>query len=54
MAEETGGAELVAAIKNAGGILLAVTENRNWIEAISDGSQMHTHTVNRSAHWARW
>lgn len=29
MAEEAGGEELVAAVRNAAGIILAVTENRN-------------------------
>ena len=40
------GEELVARIKNAGGIIIAVTENRNWIEVLFDGDTMHTKTVN--------
>ncbi|MBM2804018.1 MAG: hypothetical protein HW419_1911 [Deltaproteobacteria bacterium] len=40
------GEELVAAIKNAAGIILAVTENRNWIEVFFEGDTMHTQTVN--------
>lgn len=49
MAKETGGEELVAAIKNAAGIILAVTENRNRIEVFFDGDLMHTQTVNLPA-----
>ena len=40
------GEELVATIKNAAGIILAVTENRNWIEVFFEGDAMHTQTVN--------
>ena len=43
------GAELVATIKNAAGIILAVTENRNWIEVFFEGDTMHTKTVNLPA-----
>jgi len=39
------GDELVATIKNAAGIILAVTENRNWIEVFFEGDTMHTKTV---------
>ncbi len=39
------GEELVATIKNAAGIILAVTENRNWIEVFFEGDTMHTRTV---------
>ena len=43
-------AELVARIENAGGIILAVTENRNWIEVFFDGDTMsHRQTVNLPA-----
>jgi len=38
--------ELVATITNAAGIILAVTENRNWIEVFFEGDTMHTETVN--------
>ena len=30
--EPAGGEELITEIKNAAGIILAVTENRNWLE----------------------
>ena len=40
------GEELVATIKNAAGIIIAVTENRNWIEVFFEGDTMHTKTVN--------
>ena len=49
MAQETSGEELIATIKNAAGIILAVTENRNWIEVFFDGDLMHTQTVNLPA-----
>ena len=38
--------ELIATFKSAAGIILAVTENRNWIEVFFDGVIMHTETVN--------
>ena len=41
--------ELVAKIENAGGIILAVTENRNWIEVFFEGDTMHLQTVNLPA-----
>ena len=41
--------ELVATITNAAGIILAVTENRNWIEVFFGGDLMHTRTVNLPA-----
>lgn len=40
------GTELLATFKSAAGIILAVTENRNWIEVFFDGVIMHTETVN--------
>ena len=43
------GEELVASIKSAAGIILAVTENRNWIEVFFEGDTMHTKTVNLPA-----
>lgn len=49
MAQQPIGEEQIAAIKNAAGIILAVTENRNWIEIIFDGDLMHTQTVNLPA-----
>ena len=36
----------VATINNAAGIIIAVTENRNWIEVFFAGDTMHTKTVN--------
>jgi hypothetical protein len=47
--EAVSGEELIAPIKNAAGIILAVTENRNWIEVFFDGDLMHTQTVNLPA-----
>jgi hypothetical protein len=41
--------ELVAKIENAGGIILAVTENRNWIEVFFEGDTMHLQMVNLPA-----
>ena len=47
MADETkDGEDLIAAVKSAAGIILAVTENRNWIEVFFEGDLMHTKTVN--------
>jgi hypothetical protein len=38
--------ELIASIQNAAGMIIAVTENRNWIEVFFEGDLMHTQTVN--------
>jgi hypothetical protein len=38
--------ELIASIQNAAGVIIAVTENRNWIEVFFEGDLMHTKTVN--------
>ena len=46
MTDNPTGEELVATIKNVAGIILAVTENRNWIEVFFEGDTMHTQTVN--------
>jgi hypothetical protein len=43
------GEELLATFKSAAGIILAVTENRNWIDVFFDGVIMHTETVNLPA-----
>jgi hypothetical protein len=43
------GEEFIASIKNAAGLILAVTENRNWIEVFFEGDLMHTQTVNLPA-----
>jgi hypothetical protein len=37
--------ELIAAFKQAGGIILAVSENRHWIEVFFEGDLMHTKTI---------
>ena len=44
--ELAGGEEAIATIENAAGIILAVTENRNWIEVFFGGDLMHTRTIN--------
>lgn len=40
------GEELITTVKNAAGVILAITENRNWIEIFFEGDLMHTQTVN--------
>jgi hypothetical protein len=47
--ELAGGEEVIATIENAAGIILAVTENRNWIEVFFGGDLMHTRTINLPA-----
>ncbi len=49
VAQTAEGEELIATIKNAAGLILAVTENRNWIEVFFEGDLMHTQTVNLPA-----
>jgi hypothetical protein len=44
--ELAAGEQLITMIKNAAGVILAVTENRNWIEVFFEGDLMHTQTVN--------
>jgi hypothetical protein len=47
MADESAiGDQLIATFKSAAGIIMAVTEDRNWIEVFFDGVIMHTETVN--------
>lgn len=41
--------EVVERVKDAAGIILAVTENRNWIQVFFEGDLMHTKTVNLPA-----
>jgi hypothetical protein len=41
--------ELIAAFKHAGGIILAVSENRHWIEIFFEGDLMHTKTIDLPA-----
>ena len=41
--------ESIAKINSAAGLILAVTENRNWIEVFFEGNMMHTRTVNLPA-----
>lgn len=43
------GEELIERIENTDGIILAVTEGRNWIEVFFEGDLMHTQTVNLPA-----
>jgi len=43
MADEI--ATVIATIKNAAGVILAVTENRHWIEDFFEGDLMHTQNV---------
>jgi hypothetical protein len=46
---DVGGEEPIATVKNAAGIILAVSENRSWIEVLFEGDLMHTKTVNLPA-----
>ncbi len=39
----------IATIKDAAGLIMAVTDNRNWIEVFFHGDLMHTKTVNLPA-----
>ena len=48
-APSDGGEQTIAKIKNAAGLILAVTENRNWIEVFFEGDLMHTKTVDLPA-----
>jgi hypothetical protein len=41
--------DLIAAFKHAGGIILAVSENRHWIEVFFEGDLMHTKTIDLPA-----
>jgi hypothetical protein len=38
--------EETVAIQNAAGLIIAVTEQRSWIEVFFEGDLMHTRTVN--------
>ena len=38
--------EKAVAIQNAAGLIIAVTEQRNWIEVFFEGDLMHTRTIN--------
>ena len=40
------GEELLERVRNAAGIILGVSENRNWIELFFESDLMHTKTVN--------
>lgn len=44
-----GGEEAIATVENAAGVILAVTENRHWIEAFFGGDLMHTRTIDLPA-----
>jgi hypothetical protein len=37
--------ELLEKVKDVGGIILAVTENRSWIELFFEGDLMHTKKI---------
>jgi hypothetical protein len=41
--------ELIASFKHAGGIILAVSEDRHWIEVFFEGDLMHTKTIDLPA-----
>lgn len=49
MAQEPTGEELIAEIKNAAGVILAMTEGRNLLEVSFEGDLMHTRTVDLPA-----
>ena len=38
--------EAPVTVQNAAGLIIAVTEQRNWIEVFFEGDLMHTRTVN--------
>ena len=38
--------EAPVTVQNAAGLIIAVTEQRNWIEVFFEGNLMHTRTVN--------
>jgi hypothetical protein len=40
------GNETIDSIKSVAGLILGVSENRNWIELFFEGDLMHTKTVN--------
>ena len=37
--------ELIDRVKGVGGLILGVSENRNWIELFYEGDLMHTKTI---------
>ena len=43
------GEQLVERVNNAAGLILGISENRNWIEVFFEGDLMHTKTVNLPA-----
>ena len=47
--EAAGREESIATINSAAGLILAVTENRNWIEVFFEGDMMHSKTINLPA-----
>jgi len=38
--------ELIERVRNTAGLILAITENRSWIEFFFEGDLMHTQTIN--------
>ena len=45
MSDASQAEQLLATVEHAAGVLLAVTEDRNWIEVFFEGDLMHTRTV---------
>lgn len=45
MASSCGEEGLIARIDGVGGLILGVSENRNWIELLYEGDLMHTKTI---------
>jgi hypothetical protein len=51
MSDDTNDGDLIIDhIQNAAGLILAVSENRSWIEVFFEGDLMHTRTVNLPGH----
>lgn len=42
-------AEIIERVKHAAGIIIAVSENRTWIELFFEGDLMHTKTIHLPA-----
>jgi hypothetical protein len=41
--------ETIERVKNAAGVIIAVSENRTWIELLFEGDLMHTKTIDLPA-----
>jgi len=46
VARSSGEEELIERVAGIGGIILGVSENRNWIELLYEGDLMHSQTIN--------